>query len=154
MKRADFDPQQGSVLRKALIVLVVVMVALGVWLFFTQDKASENTASDARQTANQFAGYLVAKDSPASYDMLTDESKEATPFELWQAWVEFSFDGATKATFVAERPVTDAAATYGERPVEQLVYSFEIDGKSYAAPIVLTEKDGIWKISEVGAFES
>lgn len=86
--------------------------------------------------------------------MLTDESKAVTPFETWQAWVDFSFEGATEATFVAARPITDAAATYGEVPVVQLVYSFEIDGQNYEAPIVLVEKEGTWRVSEVGAFES
>jgi len=154
MKRADFDPQQGSVLRKALVVLAVIVVGLGAWLFFAQDKNGSNTSSAARQTADIFTGYLVDQDSTSSYEMLTDESKTTTTLEMWQAWVDISLEDATRVTFVAERAITNPAATYGEATVVQYIYSFEIDGKKYNAPIVLIEKDGAWKVSEVGAFES
>lgn len=153
MKRADFDPQQGSVLRKALIVLLVVMVALGAWLFFSQDRGNKASNSAARQAADQFTTYLVNQDKTSSYDMMAEVSRAVTPVETWNEWVDVSFEGATKAEFSSEEPVVDPQATYGDLPVVRYLYTFEINGQEYTAPIVLIEKDRVWQVSSVGAFE-
>ncbi|HZM63704.1 MAG TPA: hypothetical protein VFB59_01075 [Candidatus Saccharimonadales bacterium] len=151
MNRVATNPEQGRVLGKALVIIVILFVLLGGWFLFTQRSAE----ATARNETDRFAKLLVAKDANASYDMLGDTIKEQTSKESWQAWLDFAFENAEEQpVFVEELVIHEPAATYGEgTPVARFVYSFKVSGKDYKAPFVIVKKDGVWKISEIGAFE-